>query len=106
MEGELGLGYGMTTRGRDTKKSRPVVTAWSVCYSLQESSQSMSPGNMIAGVQVVPGSEGPVSSADEAKKFCKEYGLPVIFKAAFGGGGRGMRVVRSMEVRHYAAFAK
>ena len=29
--------------------------------------------------------------------FCQEYGLPVIFKAAYGGGGRGMRVVRKME---------
>ncbi|KAL8608300.1 hypothetical protein ACOMHN_042167 [Nucella lapillus] len=50
-----------------------------------------------AGVQVVPGTPGPVTSADEAMHFCKEYGLPVIFKAAFGGGGRGMRVVKSME---------
>lgn len=50
-----------------------------------------------AGVQVVPGTPGPVSSAEEALQFCEQYGLPVIFKAAFGGGGRGMRVVRKME---------
>jgi Pyruvate carboxylase len=31
-------------------------------------------------------------------EFCLKYGLPVIFKAAYGGGGRGMRVVRKMEV--------
>ena len=48
---------------------------------------------------MVPGTPGPVSSSEEAVEFCKEYGLPVIFKAAFGGGGRGMRVVRSLEVR-------
>lgn len=50
-----------------------------------------------AGVQVVPGSDGPVASIEEARHFCEQYGLPVIFKAAYGGGGRGMRIVRSME---------
>lgn len=50
-----------------------------------------------AGVQVVPGTPGPVESAEAAKEFCETYGLPVIFKAAFGGGGRGMRVVRNPE---------
>ncbi|XP_005101888.1 pyruvate carboxylase, mitochondrial isoform X2 [Aplysia californica] len=50
-----------------------------------------------AGVQVVPGTPGPVESAEDAVEFCKQYGLPVIFKAAFGGGGRGMRVVRDLE---------
>lgn len=53
---------------------------------------------MFTGVQVVPGTPGPVQSAEEAMKFCEDYGLPVIFKAAYGGGGRGMRVVRKMEV--------
>lgn len=38
-----------------------------------------------------------VTSAAEALDFCKQYGLPVIFKAAYGGGGRGMRVVRKMD---------
>lgn len=50
-----------------------------------------------SGVQVVPGTPGPVNSAAEALTFCKEHGLPVIFKAAFGGGGRGMRVVRNIK---------
>ncbi|BFZ07213.1 hypothetical protein BsWGS_10252 [Bradybaena similaris] len=49
-----------------------------------------------AGVQVVPGSPGPVESAEAAIEFCKLYGLPVIFKAAYGGGGRGMRVVKDI----------
>ncbi len=40
---------------------------------------------------------GPVTTTEEAVNFCREYGLPVIFKAAYGGGGRGMRVVRKME---------
>ncbi|WAR18768.1 PYC-like protein [Mya arenaria] len=50
-----------------------------------------------AGVQVVPGTPGPVDSAEHALEFCETYGLPVIFKAAYGGGGRGMRVVKKME---------
>ncbi|XP_016973980.1 pyruvate carboxylase, mitochondrial isoform X2 [Drosophila rhopaloa] len=50
-----------------------------------------------AGVPIVPGTDGPVTSKEEALEFCKKHGLPVIFKAAYGGGGRGMRVVRKME---------
>jgi len=50
------------------------------------------------GVQVVPGTPGPVESLEEAMKFCETYGLPVIFKAAYGGGGRGMRRVMHMSV--------
>ncbi|KAI5794709.1 carbamoyl-phosphate synthase L chain, ATP binding domain-containing protein [Pyronema domesticum] len=45
-------------------------------------------------VPVVPGTPGPVSELAEAEAFVKEYGYPVIIKAAYGGGGRGMRVVR------------
>lgn len=48
---------------------------------------------------MVPGTPGPVTTPEEAMEFCLKYGLPVIFKAAYGGGGRGMRVVRKMEVR-------
>ncbi|KAJ5892810.1 Pyruvate carboxylase [Penicillium tannophilum] len=46
------------------------------------------------GVPVVPGTEGPVERFEEVKAFTDEYGFPIIIKAAFGGGGRGMRVVR------------
>ena len=48
---------------------------------------------------MVPGTPGPVESAEHALEFCETYGLPVIFKAAYGGGGRGMRVVKNMDVR-------
>lgn len=50
-----------------------------------------------AGVPIVPGTDGPITTKEEAKDFCIKHGLPVIFKAAYGGGGRGMRVVRKME---------
>ena len=46
-------------------------------------------------VPVVPGTEGPVERFEEVKSFTDEYGFPIIIKAAFGGGGRGMRVVRN-----------
>ncbi len=47
------------------------------------------------GVPVVPGTNEPILSPDEAKQFAHTHGYPVILKAAMGGGGRGMRVVRS-----------
>ena len=47
------------------------------------------------GIPVVPGSEGGVSSDQEASKIASEIGFPVLIKAAAGGGGRGMKVARS-----------
>ncbi|CAK1368179.1 unnamed protein product [Cercospora beticola] len=50
-----------------------------------------------ADVPTVPGTEGPVAKFEAAKEFTDEYGFPIIIKAAFGGGGRGMRVVWKQE---------
>ncbi len=47
------------------------------------------------GVPVLPGTEDPVSDRAEAKKIAKQIGFPLIIKAAFGGGGRGMRIVKT-----------
>lgn len=45
-----------------------------------------------AGIQSIPGSDGPVDSVDEVLQFAEDYGYPIMIKAALGGGGRGMRV--------------
>ncbi|WP_053959223.1 acetyl-CoA carboxylase biotin carboxylase subunit [Sulfobacillus thermosulfidooxidans] len=50
---------------------------------------------MEAGVPVVPGTAGTVENIDEAKRIAEEIGYPVMVKASFGGGGRGIRVVES-----------
>jgi acetyl-CoA carboxylase biotin carboxylase subunit len=49
------------------------------------------------GVPILPGSEGVLASADEALEYANSVGYPVIVKAAHGGGGRGMRIIRSAE---------
>ena len=58
------------------------------------------------GVPIVPGTEGGVTDVNEALSFAKETGYPVIIKASAGGGGRGLRVVRSdAELRENMAVA-
>ncbi len=52
---------------------------------------------MELGLPVVPGSPGAVTSVEEGLEICKKAGYPVIIKAASGGGGKGMQVVRSDE---------
>ena len=50
-----------------------------------------------AGAPLVPGSDGPAANADEVRAFAAEYGVPVAIKAAFGGGGRGLKIAYRME---------
>ncbi|QKE73158.1 pyruvate carboxylase [Arthrobacter citreus] len=48
-----------------------------------------------ANLPIIPGSNGPVESLDDVKGFGETFGFPIIIKAALGGGGRGMRIVRT-----------
>jgi acetyl-CoA/propionyl-CoA carboxylase biotin carboxyl carrier protein len=50
-----------------------------------------------AGAPLVPGTPDPVSGADEVVAFAQEHGLPIAIKAAFGGGGRGLKIARTFE---------
>ena len=50
-----------------------------------------------ANAPMVPGTKDPVSGAEEVVAFAEEYGLPIAIKAAFGGGGRGMKVAYTMD---------
>jgi acetyl-CoA/propionyl-CoA carboxylase biotin carboxyl carrier protein len=50
-----------------------------------------------AGAPLTPGTDRPVETADEIVAFAREHGLPVAIKAAFGGGGRGLKVARTVE---------
>ncbi len=49
------------------------------------------------GAPLVAGTPNPVDSADEVVAFAQEHGLPVAIKAAYGGGGRGLKVARTLE---------
>lgn len=50
-----------------------------------------------ADIPVIPGTEEPIQSLEEAMLFVKEHGYPIIIKASSGGGGRGMRIVRKAD---------
>ena len=49
------------------------------------------------GAPLVPGTSDPVQSADEVVAFAREHGLPIAIKAAYGGGGRGLKVARTLD---------
>jgi acetyl-CoA carboxylase biotin carboxylase subunit len=50
-----------------------------------------------ANVPILPGSDGVIDTAEEAQEWAKKVGFPVILKAKAGGGGRGMRIVRTLD---------
>lgn len=56
------------------------------------------------GIPVVPGSDGPVNTDEACIKIVKKIGLPIIFKASAGGGGRGMRIVNEEKDIEQAFF--
>jgi acetyl-CoA carboxylase biotin carboxylase subunit len=58
-----------------------------------------------AGVPIVPGTEKPLAGPDDVRAFVDAHGFPVLLKAAAGGGGKGMRVVRTADEME-SAFAQ
>ncbi|MBD5635842.1 MAG: carbamoyl phosphate synthase, partial [Candidatus Eremiobacteraeota bacterium] len=58
---------------------------------------SSRPAMVAAGVPVVPGATTPLASADDALAAAREYGLPIALKASGGGGGKGLKIARTLE---------
>ncbi|MDR0783031.1 MAG: ATP-grasp domain-containing protein [Propionibacteriaceae bacterium] len=61
------------------------------------------------GAPLVPGTPGPVSNVEEARAFADQHGYPIAIKAAFGGGGRGLKVVfkpEELELRYESAVSE
>jgi acetyl-CoA/propionyl-CoA carboxylase biotin carboxyl carrier protein len=52
---------------------------------------------LAAGAPLVPGTKEPVAGPEEVLAFAREHGLPIAIKAAFGGGGRGLKIARTLE---------
>ncbi len=92
-------GYGFLAENADFADA---VRAVGLCFIGPSSHAMRTMGDKVAarrsaaglGVPLVPGSPGPVRSLDEVRRFADERGFPLMIKAAGGGGGRGIRVVR------------
>ena len=95
-------GYGFLS---ENAKFAAICENYNVKFIGPKSSHIRALGNKVearafaekAGVPMLPGSPGAVASSQEALKLAKEIGFPLIIKAASGGGGRGMKIVRSMD---------
>ena len=95
-------GYGFLS---ENAKFAEICERYGVKFIGPKSSHIQALGNKVearafaekAGVPMLPGSAGAVTSLNEAEKLAKEIGYPMIIKAAAGGGGRGMKIVRSKE---------
>ncbi|MEI6834200.1 MAG: biotin carboxylase N-terminal domain-containing protein, partial [bacterium] len=95
-------GYGFLS---ENAKFAEICEKYGVKFIGPKSSHIQALGNKVearafaekAGVPMLPGSAGAVKSLAEAEKLAKEIGFPMIIKAAAGGGGRGMKIVRSLD---------
>lgn len=92
-------GYGFLS---ENHKFAEICRQYGVKFIGPQPEQILALGNKVearaiaekAGVPMLPGSRGKVTEMDEAKRLAKEIGYPMIIKAAAGGGGRGMKIVR------------
>lgn len=95
-------GYGFLSENADfAEKVKAAGIVWvgpthEVMRALGDKIQARALANKV-GVPVVPGSDGALKDMDDAKKVVADIGFPLILKAAGGGGGRGMAVVRREE---------
>jgi len=95
-------GYGFLSENADFSAAceRAGITFIGPTPEIQRSLGDKVSGRKVAhaaGVPIVPGTENPVTSDEEALIFAKEAGYPIIVKASAGGGGRGMRVARNQK---------
>src|SRR3954447_1755633 len=95
-------GYGFLSENADFAKA--VIDAGLIWIgpspqSIRDLGDKVTARHIAARAQapLVPGTPEPAKNADEVVEFANEYGLPIAIKAAFGGGGRGMKVARTIE---------
>ena len=96
-------GYGFLSRERRLRAGRAstpgLIWIGPSPQSIRDLGDKVTARHIAAKAQapLVPGTPEPVKDADEIVAFAKEYGVPIAIKAAFGGGGRGMKVARTIE---------
>ena len=95
-------GYGFLS---ENAKFAEIVDAHNICFIGPKAEHIRVMGDKIAakaamrkvGIPLVPGSDGPVETIEEAKAAAEAIGYPVLVKAASGGGGRGMKIARTAD---------
>lgn len=103
-------GYGFLSENEDFAEAcekNGIVFIGPSPYAISAMGDKLSARDMMkkAGVPIVPGSDGPVSTMDEIRAVVKKIGFPIMIKASAGGGGKGMRLVANESDLESAARA-